>query len=71
MFRSLFLVLAPLAFLTFTGCKTSGSRVSGNDGGSQPINDKEALEYKRVVLKCYKTGGTRVVKIAGVLRCYN
>lgn len=41
-----------------------------NDLGSQPVNQKEALDYKRSVIKCYKNGGSRVVKIEGELRCY-
>lgn len=48
----------------------SGSGVAGNQGGSQPINEQETQQYKAHLLKCYKTGGSRVVKIEGVLRCY-
>ncbi len=46
------------------------SGVAGNEHGSEPINDKEALEYNKAVVRCYKTGGSRVVKIMGELRCY-
>ena len=42
----------------------------GNEGGSQPINPTEERDYKRAVLKCYKTGGSRVVKMEGLLRCF-
>jgi len=45
--------------------------VAGNDGGSEPLNDVEALDYKRAINRCYKSGGTRVVKIKGRLRCYD
>ena len=44
--------------------------LSANEYGSEPINDKEAIRYKKALLKCYKTGGQRVVKIEGRLRCY-
>ncbi len=60
-------VLVGLAF-TLIGCQSNG--VVGNEGGSDPINEQEVASYKRAVLRCYKTGGTRVVKISGVLRCY-
>jgi hypothetical protein len=48
----------------------SGSGVRGNQGGSEPISEKEEIRYKSALLKCYKTGGSRIVKIEGVLRCY-
>ncbi len=66
-------------FLSFSllslslGCQSDGddyTAIEENKDGSQPINKKEEAEYKRAVLKCYKTGGTRVVKITGKLRCY-
>jgi hypothetical protein len=56
--------------LTVSCASGGGGSVSGNETGSEPINDKEALEYKKAVVRCYKTGGTRVVKIMGELRCY-
>jgi hypothetical protein len=58
-----------MAFL-FSGCATSGGAVAGNEGGSTPINKDEELVYKQAIVRCYKTGGTRVVKIMGKLRCY-
>jgi hypothetical protein len=61
-----------LSILGLAGCQTGGGAgsVKGNKGGSKPINQKEAKAYKRAILKCYKTGGSRVVKIKGQLRCY-
>lgn len=53
----------------FCACASSGT-VVGNEGGSAPINDQEKLEYEKAVVRCLKTGGTRVVKIMGSLRCY-
>ena len=50
------------------GCATSG--VPGNENGSAPLNGKEEQEYKKAIVRCYKTGGTRVVKVMGQLRCY-
>lgn len=44
--------------------------VTGNENGSEPINNNEAVEYKKAVVRCYKTGGSRIVKIMGELRCY-
>ena len=51
-------------------CASGGGNVAGNENGSEPINDKESLEYKKAIVRCYKTGGNRVVKIMGELRCY-
>ncbi|NRA63608.1 MAG: hypothetical protein HRU19_03950 [Pseudobacteriovorax sp.] len=48
-------------------CQSGG----GADGmSSSPINAKEETRYKQALLKCYKTGGSRIVKIEGKLRCY-
>jgi hypothetical protein len=64
---SLWLALASAA----AGCQGGGSGgVAGNENGSEPINGSEANDYKKAVVRCYKTGGTRVVKIMGELRCY-
>jgi hypothetical protein len=51
-------------------CASGGGGLTGNEEGSQPINESEANEYKKAIVRCYKTGGTRVVKIMGNLRCY-
>ncbi len=49
----------------------AGGDVSvGNDGGSLPLNQVEALQYKQALHRCFKTGGTRIVKINGYLQCY-
>jgi hypothetical protein len=58
-----------LVFIALSGCSTSGT-VAGNEAGSSPINPAEELEYKKAITRCYKTGGSRVVKIMGELRCY-
>lgn len=65
------LVITTLACFQLASCSSTGSSVAGNERGSQPVNEKEVLEYRRAVLKCYRTGGTRVVKIAGKLRCFD
>jgi hypothetical protein len=69
------LVFGPMMILCLAlgACQSGGSGsegVSGNDGGSEPINPTEERAYKRAILKCYKTGGSRVVKIEGQLMCY-
>jgi hypothetical protein len=62
---------ALIVVLSLVACSTGGGGgVSGNDNGSEPVNNNEALEYKKAVVRCYKTGGTRVVKIMGQLKCY-
>ncbi|RZA17438.1 MAG: hypothetical protein EOP10_22770 [Proteobacteria bacterium] len=52
------------------GAGSTTSTSQSNDGGSSPINGKEELAYKRAINKCYKTGGSRVVKVEGQLMCY-
>ncbi len=39
-------------------------------GSSEPINEKEKLQYQQELLRCVKTGGTRIVKVRGILHCY-
>ena len=53
-------------------CATHGgtSGVTGNENGSTPVNESETNEYKKAIVRCYKTGGTRIVKIMGQLKCY-
>lgn len=53
----------------FAACASSGLNLH-NDNGSEPLNEQERIEYKRAVLKCYKIGGNRVVKIEGELKCF-
>ncbi len=67
------LILLSLLGLSAISCQTDGSAgegLQGNEGGSSPTNPTEERAYKRAILKCYKTGGSRVVKIEGELRCY-
>lgn len=73
--RTLALAQLILVCLAFSGCQNGFGGMdsggpSGNEGGSDPINPTEEKAYKRAVLKCYKTGGSRVVKIEGQLMCY-
>ena len=62
-------ILCVLMSLMLSGCATGGAG-SNNEGGSSPVNEEEDRVYKRALLKCYKTGGSRIVKITGQLRCY-
>ncbi len=48
----------------------NGGGVAGNEGGSDPVNEQEAFEFQKAVNRCHRTGGTRVVKIKGELKCY-
>lgn len=48
-----------------TSCGTMGM-----GGNSESINAREDLAYKQATLRCYKTGGTRVVKIQSILHCF-
>jgi len=64
------LIAAVLAFASSACQGGGGGGVKGNEGGSDPINAAEANEYQKATVRCYKTGGTRVVKIMGQLRCY-
>ncbi len=71
-------LVAPLKIAFVLGlvcsCQTGGgsgsTAVSGNDTGSAPVNENEAHEYQKAVNRCHRTGGTRVVKIMGELKCY-
>lgn len=71
---SMFVILASMA--VFSSCQTgesSGSHeieVSGNEGGSKALNEHEGYELQKAVNRCHRTGGTRVVKIKGELKCY-
>ena len=60
-----------VALLDCASCQGGGGgAVAGNDQGSDPINDQESTDYKKALVRCYKTGGSRIVKIMGELRCY-
>ena len=63
-----------VSFAVLTGCQTgggSGARpVAGNEGGTEPVNEQESYELQKAVNRCHRTGGTRVVKIKGELKCY-
>ena len=50
-----------------SGCSNT---MAGNELGSEPVNDQEVIKYRQAIVRCYKTGGTRVVKIRGKLRCF-
>lgn len=62
--------LLSIPLLISLSCAGGSGGLAGNEGGSAPISEKEAIEYKKALLKCYKTGGNRIVKIEGRLRCY-
>lgn len=68
--RCVFPLLLILASVAPVGCVGNRLEVKGNENGSEPINEAEANEYKKAIVRCYKNGGSRIVKIQGVLRCY-
>ena len=71
---SIWFCVAPFAgvlgLASCAGMGGGGGTVMGNENGSEPVNESEALEYQKAVVRCHKTGGTRVVKVEGRLRCY-
>lgn len=69
--KVVFALLMISAMAVITGCQTGGLGVlQGNEGGSEPISEQEAYEMQKAVNRCHRSGGTRVVKIRGELRCY-
>lgn len=62
-------LLAAIVLCCVSACANGGG-ISGNEGGSAPLNEAESIQYQKALLKCYKTGGTRIVKIEGYLRCF-
>lgn len=62
-------IIASLLLLPLASCATGGKQ-RGNEGGSIPINEKEQVDYSRALIRCHKTGGSRVIKIEGQLRCF-
>jgi hypothetical protein len=63
--RSIFCLLFCL------GCAATGISKKENKGaGSDPVNHKEAILQKQALIRCHKTGGTRIIKINNVLRCF-
>lgn len=58
-----------LLLLFALGCShDSGSGMSTES--STPMNAREELQYHQALVRCAKTGGTRIVKIRSELRCY-
>jgi len=63
------------SFSMLSGCQTGGGGggaggVAGNENGTQPVNEQEGYELQKAVNRCHRTGGSRVVKIKGELKCY-
>lgn len=64
------LIGTSMLIMVVSGCVGSPLDVAGNEKGSKPVNNEEVTSYKKAIVRCYKIGGTRVVKIEGQLRCY-
>ena len=67
--RLKFILLIIILIIPFSSCASS-MQVEGNENGSVPISDTEIISYNAAVARCYKTGGSRVIKIDGKLRCF-
>lgn len=68
--RPFLLAMTVLCTVHLFGCQSGGGSVIGNENGSEPVNEQESWEYQKAVNRCHRTGGTRVVKIKGELRCF-
>ncbi len=64
------LVFSAFIVLMSSSLLSCSYNVAGNENGSEPINEQEQWEYQKAVNRCHRTGGTRVVKIKGELKCY-
>ena len=65
------IVFGPLlVVLMVAACASGSGGTLQNDSGTLPLNGKEEIQYKQELLRCYKTGGSRIVKIEGRLRCF-
>lgn len=63
--------LIVFCLLVLGGCASSGAEQRRPLGeSSEPINEQEYNEYRKALTRCYKTGGSRIVKIKNYLRCY-
>ena len=67
--KVLFLVFL-IGVCACAGGGSTGGGVYGLKEGSKPINRGEELKYKKALIRCHKTGGSRIVKIKGTLRCF-
>lgn len=56
--------------LLVTSCAGGFGGNGKNSQGSDPVNQKEDILYKQALIRCHKTGGSRIVKINGTLRCF-
>ena len=56
--------------LLLSSCAGGVGGNSKNSQGSEPVNQKEEILYKQALIRCHKTGGSRIVKINGTLRCF-
>ncbi|MDD9951302.1 MAG: hypothetical protein OXT67_07015 [Zetaproteobacteria bacterium] len=56
--------------LTLTTSCQNTQQYRSEAASSKPVNKKESIAYKQALIRCHKTGGTRIVKINSVLRCF-
>ena len=67
--RFLALLILGASLLSLSYCSSS-TRETFLRGSSEPISKSEETAQARAMHRCVKTGGTRVVKIGGNLRCF-
>lgn len=65
-----FIVIMMCVFASIVSSCQSSGHVAGNENGSQPINEHEGYDMQKAVNRCHRTGGSRVVKIKGELKCF-
>ena len=68
--RKIIAVCSFLLIFLGMGCAGTGSGSGMSREGSEPANHKERIRYKQALIRCHKTGGSRIVKINGSLRCF-
>lgn len=59
-----------LLIVFLSSCQTGGGSGSTGEGSSTPANEAESQDYQKAINRCVRTGGSRVVKIMGELKCY-
>ena len=70
MFGRLIALISLGASLLFLSYCSSATREPFLDASSEPISKSEETAYARAMHRCVKTGGSRVVKVSGNLRCF-
>lgn len=59
-------IFSLIVLISCVGCMS----MPYNSEGSAPLNQEEFRMYSTEILRCYKIGGSRIVKIDNFLRCF-